>query len=87
MPSASLDPLSLGVHDKRPKATCELLAENNTDPNLLEKGQSQYEAGKEESEEKESEKETSPSDPAASLKSKRRRNVKRKHLHRIKQLP
>ena len=69
MPSASLKPLSLGAHGKRPKATCELIAENNVDSNLLEKRQSQYEAGNEESKKKECEKETSPSDPAAALKS------------------
>ena len=69
MPSTSLDPLSLGAHDKRPKATCELVTGDNVDPNLLEKRQSQYEASDEESKKKECEKETSPSDPAAALKS------------------
>lgn len=42
---------------------------DDVESNLLEKGQSQYEAGNEESKEKEGEKETSPSDPAAALKS------------------
>ena len=69
MPSTSLDPLSLGAHDKRPKATCELVAGDDVDSNLLKKRQSQYEASDEESKKKECEKETSPSDPAAALKS------------------